>query len=484
MKYKKLNIKQQTVGLNLKYPQTIILVIAIIATVYTMLIVSAKLAFISIQVDSQANSQSCKIGVINFVDFIDEEKSYINDKLRPCLDQQYKPPLISSSEQYYFVNYSHITNGTTIDPHLESLMILNQISQPNKQLVNIEEADLIFVNDFCYLYQFRPGYKISNELKESIIFMFDSLRSSNRWKKRNGSDFVFVRAYPSEKGLFTDEYICQYLSNSFHVLYEWQQFFGKCGNQELKSHKYMPKKNKMKQQDLKTITMPYFTNLMPRIVPEINQRNILVSFVGSCALPFTEDSAGNVFRRILYEDLNSVGNDVQFFCPCIKQKGQKRCVNEVSHQQALQISGNSKFCFIIAGDSLSSKRLTETVLKGCVPVFVGSPFHALPHVQRIDYSQFGLFFKLKYNVKLQLFAPSRVYLQDKFVPQKSVISVNSPREIVYYLRKISNSRYTKMFSYVKQQRSLFEFVPNPSGYPSSIDAILEDLCEVYHKQVK
>ena len=43
---------------------------------------------------------------------------------------------------------------------------------------------------------------------------------------------------------------------------------------------------------------------------------------------------------------------------------------------------NSKFCLMLPGDSQTSRRLPEAVMSGCVPVFMGPPFHSMPLVNQ------------------------------------------------------------------------------------------------------
>lgn len=48
------------------------------------------------------------------------------------------------------------------------------------------------------------------------------------------------------------------------------------------------------------------------------------------------------------------------------------------HKPYLQQMAKSVYCLILPGNSQSSQRLTEAFLTGCIPVFVGPPFHSLP----------------------------------------------------------------------------------------------------------
>ena len=44
---------------------------------------------------------------------------------------------------------------------------------------------------------------------------------------------------------------------------------------------------------------------------------------------------------------------------------------------------DSAFCLILPGNSQSSQRLTEAFLTGCIPVFIGPPWHSLPLTQKV-----------------------------------------------------------------------------------------------------
>ena len=53
------------------------------------------------------------------------------------------------------------------------------------------------------------------------------------------------------------------------------------------------------------------------------------------------------------------------------------------HRSLLQQMANSAFCLIMPGNSQSSQRLTEAFLTGCIPVFIGPPWHSLPLTQKV-----------------------------------------------------------------------------------------------------
>ena len=48
------------------------------------------------------------------------------------------------------------------------------------------------------------------------------------------------------------------------------------------------------------------------------------------------------------------------------------------HRPMLESMAASLFCLILPGNSQSSQRITEAFLTGCIPVFLGPPWHTLP----------------------------------------------------------------------------------------------------------
>ena len=75
------------------------------------------------------------------------------------------------------------------------------------------------------------------------------------------------------------------------------------------------------------------------------------------------------------------------------------CVEKLPHytpgMQSNMLTPRSVFCLIMSGQISSTQHLNDAILDGCLPVFVGPPFHALPFLDIIDYSSFALFFEIE-----------------------------------------------------------------------------------------
>ena len=55
---------------------------------------------------------------------------------------------------------------------------------------------------------------------------------------------------------------------------------------------------------------------------------------------------------------------------------------QTTHEKQMELYLTSKFCLMLPGDSQTSRRLPEAVMAGCVPVFLGPPFHSMPLVNQ------------------------------------------------------------------------------------------------------
>ena len=69
-------------------------------------------------------------------------------------------------------------------------------------------------------------------------------------------------------------------------------------------------------------------------------------------------------------------------------------VAQVTYPQVLMEMLRAIFWFLLPGDMPSSRRLTDIMLAGCIPVFLGAPWHAMPFAGKLQYWHFALFFRL------------------------------------------------------------------------------------------
>lgn len=64
---------------------------------------------------------------------------------------------------------------------------------------------------------------------------------------------------------------------------------------------------------------------------------------------------------------------------------------QMPYQELQARMQRSTFCLLPPGGTASSRRLTDIVLSGCIPVFIGPPWHAMPLARHLDYTAFAVF---------------------------------------------------------------------------------------------
>lgn len=55
---------------------------------------------------------------------------------------------------------------------------------------------------------------------------------------------------------------------------------------------------------------------------------------------------------------------------------------------------NATFCLSMPGDSASTRRLSETIMAGCIPVFLGPPYASMPLAGDVAYREFAVFINI------------------------------------------------------------------------------------------
>ena len=64
---------------------------------------------------------------------------------------------------------------------------------------------------------------------------------------------------------------------------------------------------------------------------------------------------------------------------------------QMPYDDMLAAMQRSTFCLMPPGETASSRRLTDAVLSGCIPVFIGPPWHEMPLPDSVKYLEFAVF---------------------------------------------------------------------------------------------
>lgn len=91
------------------------------------------------------------------------------------------------------------------------------------------------------------------------------------------------------------------------------------------------------------------------------------------------------------EIFNDAGEDVQVSC----------LEDEVGHAELLEVAASygemrhAIFCLMLPGQDQATSAVAEAFLSGCIPVFVGRPWHAIPFAHTVAYNTSAFFFKVE-----------------------------------------------------------------------------------------
>ncbi|KAL4531462.1 hypothetical protein Ndes2526B_g04425 [Nannochloris sp. 'desiccata'] len=164
---------------------------------------------------------------------------------------------------------------------------------------------------------------------------------------------------------------------------------------------------------------------------------------------------------------------------CIEDDDPKQ--SEIIHAMRRAI-----FCPVLASGSQASRALPAATLTGCIPVFFGPPFHALPFAGDIDYRNIAVFFNITESGKEPAPATEEERLRPKapgdLEPNAgvlhSIIEVPTFTAAVEYLRTIPKGRIDSMQSVLDKERFKFYYPPLRGKKVSGAGEImLRKMCE-------
>jgi hypothetical protein len=218
------------------------------------------------------------------------------------------------------------------------------------------------------------------------------------------------------------------------------------------------------------LQVPYLGNADRSFAEDIYKiRKTLVFFVGGCSKKASR-SQGQRMRAHVVQELRRDPR-ARVRCKC------SSCWGRELHHHVVQDMQHSQYCLVMPGDTQASRRLTEAVLAGCIPVFIGPPFHAFPMAHVVPYTAFAFFFSFNAS---KLWpdntggAEERVWLADIDIADVT-IPVQSPADVLQHLEGLGDAEAKRRLSIMSLYRQYFWYQPmlSATGQQMAVDAILE-----------
>ncbi|KAK9834881.1 hypothetical protein WJX81_006129 [Elliptochloris bilobata] len=378
-----------------------------------------------------------------------------------------------------------------------------------------DQASVIMVDDYCHKLQwlaYTHSEMETQEPGENLLAIYEVMMSKPLWQQRNGSDFAFFQAHTGfaigELGYRYETTLCESFASSLHFVNVLAQRY-KCSRIEEDKYVVVPgsvqfteivKLERRRRIAVKRSASAGGGNVSgPK---QLFERSKLLFFKGKCTpLRFEwKESAINVGKLMRYElvkELQEVGPEVDVECTGDPAElTELKIKDETTHEKQMELYLSSKFCLMLPGDSQTSRRLPEAVMAGCVPVFLGPPFHSMPLVNQVDYTKFALFFNHTEPHWLAEVAGGVQWALDPAGPHpdhptdahwwvpglpglaKVARTVDSGTAMLNYLRTLPADEVKELEIGVRRVQASFAWMKRPreTGGVSAAEITMEHLC--------
>ena len=258
----------------------------------------------------------------------------------------------------------------------------------------------MYINDFCYYIRwlaFSHSHLASPETQEmldwpgeSMNAAYDALLASPRWQRNQGSDFVLYESHSGFRMGSATEKVWGKLCDTFKVatnIIHNRPMRATCpGRQYWDMNKlivapYVP--NFIASHSLQSPVLP--------AAPSAKQRTYLLYFKGRCTGK-DRSFVGMTMRSLIVDQVNAHDTSARVDVSCTD----RATFSHDSFDLVTKGMQRSKFCLILPGDAQSSRRLSESIRAGCIPVFIGPPYHSTPIAYDVDWPAMSIFFNISH----------------------------------------------------------------------------------------
>ena len=359
-------------------------------------------------------------------------------------------------------------------------------------------------------------WSVPNAEGEDLNAVYEAVLAHPRWSRRNGTDFVF---YESHSGFMLGsatekikEKLCGSFAMSTMIIHN-RPMRNICQNylqmQRLIVAPYVP--NYVVQHALHKTVLP---TMMP-----IQNRTQLLYFRGRCKAQ-DKSFVGMLMRSYLvqrFSKFDTVG--VKVGCtddtPAPGVKGHEPFAEVVGDMQ------QSMFCLALPGDAASSRRLSEMLGVGCIPVFLGPPFHSTPIAYAVDWPSMAIFINItehsgwmedifRWSISTSERAlhgqDARWWITDAKVSHalvtldtvdevrcllcsacsrvvswcdvlaKCQICNDNVLQVIPFLQQLPESHLERLLTTIRKERSKFAFADRPTTPPNAVDVLMDGIC--------
>jgi len=404
-------------------------------------------------------------------------------------------------------------------PHAAGYWLASAVRNSEQYFAeDMEKADLVLVDTHCFESQYAavagggsadgPAAVVISEREREQVSMsisrvfVDAVTNTNAYVKSKGKKFVVVRpTLGAPPGSMLDS--CAKLKSVFFVGSERGIFCDNDRDRAWKGGSVL----------LPPVTTGYEVELAGKTdVPgSIQDRDVMFYLRVPCYRHLPR-SPNTIFLESIEERLQKswdilrqTFNASDSSQVVIDTSDNGRCVGTAvdyssveARKRTLNIMGRSRYCAILApGDRQSSVELGLAVRSGCIPVFLGPPFHSMPMASSrttsmgsgedligIAYADFAIFVHVVDHTR-SMWAFDEVSLSDGDLEPDAEI-LNSPVEVpdiidaIRYVYNVPATVASGLYAGVLGVRDLFVY-GNDDGPRGAVDVALDSMCSYWSK---
>jgi hypothetical protein len=391
---------------------------------------------------------------------------------------------------------------------------LNALKEKYTLVNRSEDASVIVVDDYCYKMRWLASIhssamrgNVSDQMDGQILMeVYKAMLDLPAWTERNGTNFVFFDAHTGfAQGSLASVYestVCETFGNAMHVVNTRGQRF-RCRNYDRTNFVIAP--TSVAISDAGTVADPFQKpGTQVASLADEPARPIRVFYRGKCgSLVFAwkpEDqrtNVGKLMRKVIVDDIRQAGfyRDQRVDVKCTGGASEKNPYQENSLPHEIQTAyfHSSAFCLVMPGDSQTSRRISEAILTGCLPVFPGAPYHTLPFADVVDYREFSLFFDIQDNARWAANTTlhvqeepdaratdptdSRWWIPDADYIMDAAIKVPNAQAMMAQLLQMSEDDIHNMRVKMANIQSLFSYYPHgDSSRQTASDVVISSMC--------
>lgn len=343
-------------------------------------------------------------------------------------------------------------------------VLSNAILSTTLAAVTLEDADVALVDMSCYAEEdilrlhgdrnyvgLRDAHDVLSKLKQTPA-----------WAVKGGAGFVLMAPHPNTFDAYHASRPC-YLPNSYFIAADPTRM---CSVAQAAENLTIAPSNCIAD-------IPSKATIMEA------DRTRLVWFRGACS----NVTSGRGMRK--------------FFVDALRKEAASTDESDVlvtcalgNHSATMQEILTTNFCLTFSGDGMPSRRISEVIAAGCIPVLIGPPWHIRPLPDYIRWEEFSLFFEMRNAARWTPGGdPEKDHLitspwAQKIPPNARYYIVDEPRQVIDALRSVPQSEIGKLKNKLMDYRSYMMFGGLEPGETSLATlAMMNNMC-AYGKRLR